>query len=50
MLIEAGVFTAKQTERVRMLLNAVPDDADVRNRSRYARLIDRLLAAEAGND
>ncbi|MHB8974297.1 MAG: zinc-ribbon domain containing protein [Pirellulaceae bacterium] len=45
-LIESGIFTAKQTERVRMLLKAVPDDADVRGRSRYADLLDRVLAAE----
>jgi hypothetical protein len=48
-LIESGVFTTKQTQRVRMLLNAVPDDADVRKRSRYANLIKRVLAAEEGS-
>ena len=45
-LIEAGVFTAKQAQRVRMLLNAVPDDADVRQRSRFADLVARVDLAE----
>jgi hypothetical protein len=45
-LIESGIFTAKQTERVRMLLNSIPGDADVRKRSRYVDLNTRVLAAE----
>jgi hypothetical protein len=45
-LIESGVFSKKQTQRVRMLLNTVPDDADVRKRSRYANLVKRVLLTE----
>ncbi len=45
-LIEAGVFTAKQTQRVRALLNTIPQDADVRERSRYAKMVERVAAAE----
>jgi hypothetical protein len=45
-LIESGVYTARQTERVRMLLNAVPDDANVREGLEYTDLVVRVLAAE----
>jgi hypothetical protein len=46
-LIEARIFTAKQTQRVRALLNAIPADADVRRRSRYARLLQRVSRIES---
>jgi hypothetical protein len=45
-LIESGVFTKKQTQRVRSLLNAVPEDSDLRQRFHYAQLIERVLSAE----
>ena len=45
-LIEQGKFTARQCERVRMLLNSIPRDADIRNRSRYTDLAARCRAAE----
>lgn len=45
-LIEAGTFSPRQSERVRMLLNSVTADADVRRRSRFAELIERVRAAE----
>src|SRR5690606_36527388 len=45
-LIEDHVFTTRQTERVRMLLNAIPEDADTRRRSRYTDLVKRLIAIE----
>ena len=46
-LIESGIFAVRQTERVRMLLNSIPEEADVRKRSRFTDLVRRLLAAEA---
>lgn len=48
-LMESGVFTGKQTQRVRALLNAIPADADVRNRSRYTKLYERAAAIEQNN-
>ena len=45
-LIESGVFSKKQSERVRMLLNEVPDDADVRKRRRFSDVIKRLCSVE----
>jgi hypothetical protein len=45
-LIESGIFTVRQTERVRMLLNSIPEDADVRESFRFTDLIRRLLASE----
>jgi hypothetical protein len=45
-LIESGIFTARQTERVRRLLNSIPEDADVRKRFQFTDLVRRLLAAE----
>jgi hypothetical protein len=46
-LIEAGEFTKKQTQRARALLNAVPEEADVRKRSRFADLMKRVTAIES---
>jgi Probable zinc-ribbon domain len=48
-LIESDVFSKKQVERVRMLLNAVPDDADVRKHRCFGDIIKRLHAIE-GDD
>jgi hypothetical protein len=48
-LIEHGVFTSRQTERVRMLLNSISDETDTRNQARYADLANRVVAAEANN-
>ncbi len=45
-LIEANVFTAKQTQRVRTLLNAVADHDDRRDRPSYKRLVKRVIAIE----
>lgn len=45
-LIEAGIFAVRQTERVRMLLNSIPEEADIRKRSHFTDLVRRLLAAE----
>jgi hypothetical protein len=45
-LIEAEVFSKKQTERVRMLLNAVPQEDDTRNQPTYRRLQERVFAIE----
>lgn len=45
-LIEAGEFTKKQAQRVRSLLNAVPAEADIRKRSRYTSLVERVAAVE----
>lgn len=49
-LIEHDIFTTRQTERVRMLLMSVSSDADIRKRSRYTDLFDRLLAVEEDPD
>lgn len=40
-LIEQGVFTKRQTERVRMILNSISEDADIRQQSGYAELVQR---------
>jgi len=45
-LIESGLFPVRQAERVRRLLNSIPEDADIRGRLRFADLIGRLHAAE----
>lgn len=45
-LIECGIFTTRKTERVRMLLNSIPHDADVRKRSHFADLVKRVVAEE----
>lgn len=46
-LIENGVFTTRQTERVRMLLNSIPKASDIRKHARYSGLVRRLLSVEA---
>jgi hypothetical protein len=46
-LIESGAFSKKQSECVRMLLNSVPDDADVRKKHRFANVIKRLHNVES---
>jgi hypothetical protein len=46
-LIEHDVFTIRRTERVRMLLNLIPEDSDIRKRSQFSDLIKRLPEAEA---
>lgn len=46
-LIEAGIFTRRKTETVRMLLNGVPDDAEARNGPRFAELRRKLIAVES---
>ncbi|MGB6044042.1 MAG: zinc-ribbon domain-containing protein [Pirellulales bacterium] len=45
-LIESDTFTARQTERVRMLLNSISDDSDIRKRPGFTDLVKRTLAAE----
>jgi hypothetical protein len=45
-LIEAGVFTAKQMPRVRMLVNRVSEDSDAEVQSRAEDLIKRVLEVE----
>jgi hypothetical protein len=45
-LIESGIFAVRQTERVRMLLNSIPEDAEVRVSVRFTDLVKRLLAAK----
>jgi hypothetical protein len=45
-LIENGVFTSRQTERVRNLLNSIADTSDDRNQARHAALVARTLAIE----
>jgi len=47
-LIESGTFTNRKIERVRMLLNSIPEEADVRQRPRYIRLHERAIEAERG--
>ncbi len=49
-LIKSGIFSARQTERVRMLLNSIPEDAHIRGTARFTDLIGRLHAAEKKND
>ena len=41
-LIESSVFTRRQLDRVRMLLNKIPSDADATIKSRYNQLADRV--------
>lgn len=45
-LVEAGQFTAKKTQRVRMLLNQLPADDALCNSSRFADVTRRLQAIE----
>ena len=45
-LIEHDVFSSRQTERVRMLLNRIDERTVSREQPRYARLVDRLNAIE----
>ncbi|NNJ24367.1 zinc-ribbon domain containing protein [Alienimonas chondri] len=45
-LIERGVFATRQFQRVRMLLNTIAEDAEIRSQSCFADLVARLLAAE----
>ncbi len=49
-LTESGVFASKQTERVRMLLNAVAADSDADIQLRRADALKRVLAAEEKRD
>ncbi len=46
-LIEHDVFPTRQTQRVRTLLNSIPEDADVRSQSQYLELVERLHSVEA---
>lgn len=46
-LMEHRIFTKRQTERVRMLLNQIPGDSAVRGGSRFSELVRRLHALEA---
>ena len=41
-LIESSVFTRRQLERVRMLLNKIPSDANDTTKSRYNKLLARV--------
>ncbi len=45
-LIEQEVFTTKQTQRVRRLLNSLPENSTSRTGSRYSAVVRRLLAVE----
>jgi hypothetical protein len=49
MLIEDGVFSVKQTQRVRTLLNAIRADATSRCQSQITDLTERTKAIEAGS-
>ncbi|TWT64784.1 zinc-ribbon domain containing protein [Allorhodopirellula solitaria] len=49
-LIEKRVFTRRQTERVRMLLNSIPDDPDARKPSQYTDLVQRVVVLETKDD
>lgn len=46
-MIEAGIFTVRQTQRVRCLMNTIPKDAEVREQSYFKALLERLVAVEA---
>lgn len=46
-MIEAGIFTVRQTQRVRCLMNTIPKDAEVRCQSYFKALLERLIAVEA---
>lgn len=46
-LTEQDVFTTRQTQRVRMLLNSIPEDAEVRRRAQFTDLVNRLRTVEA---
>ena len=46
-LIEGGIFHHRQTECVRMLLNALPDDRDETTGRRYNDIKQRLVGIEA---
>lgn len=45
-LIEKEIFTIRQTERVRMLLNLIPKTDCVRESPEYENLVNRLLSVE----
>lgn len=47
-LIEAGVFHVRQVERVRMLLNDLPEDRDETTERRYYDILHRVTRIEAG--
>ena len=47
-LIESSVFTPRQVQRVRMLLNRIPSECDDAVKSRYNDLLARVLAIESG--
>ena len=49
-LIEATVFHRRQTERVRMLLNRISAECDVKTQNRINELRARLLALETKSD
>lgn len=46
-MIEAGIFTVRQTQRVRCLMNTIPKDVEVRGQSHFKALLERLIAVEA---
>ncbi len=46
-LIENGAFHPRQTERVRMLLNSLPDDRDETTERRYNHIRQRVMRLEA---
>lgn len=45
-LVESAVFAAKQTQRVRMLLNQMPEGSDIRDSAQFADVVGRLRALE----
>lgn len=46
-LMEDGLFTIKQSQRVRTILNSIPADADIRQRSRFTDLVARVKVIES---
>lgn len=46
-LIEAGVFAVQQTQRVRQLLNTIPEGAKDREQSRLCELTARMAELES---
>ena len=50
LLMEAGTFSKKLTQRIRALLNAAPADANVREIARHARLVERVRAIEQSEE
>jgi len=49
-LIEANVFHRRQTERVRMLLNKISSECDIKIQNRINELRPRVLALESKSD